>query len=89
MSEIKLTTKDADFILSYIRDQIKEENEEWKEYLKEKDDIINHYKNDSLFSLFVNDEEIASSIKMVEDRHNNNISKLMKFIELLTIGSEQ
>jgi len=88
MSEIKLTTKDADSILSYIRDQIKEENEEWEEYLKEKDDIVNRYKDDPLLGLFINDEEITSSIKTVEDRHNNNISKLMKFIELLTIGSE-
>lgn len=88
MSEIRLTTKDADSILSYIRDQLEEENNEWKEYLEDRDDIVKHMQENPIFQICLSEEDIATAYKKNEDIHQEIVNKLMNFIELLTVGSE-
>lgn len=88
MSEIRLTTKDADSIISYIRDQLEEENNEWKEYLEDKDDIVKHMQENPIFQICLSEEDIATAYKENEEVHQKRVEKYLKFIELLTVGSE-
>ena len=88
MSEVRLSTKDADSILSYIRDQLEEENNEWKEYLENRDDLVKHMQENPIFKICLSEEDIATAYKNNEDIHQEIVNKLMGFIELLTVGSE-
>jgi len=88
MSEVRLTTKDADSIISYIRDQLEEENNEWKEYLENRDDVVKHIQENPIFQMCLSEKDITSAHKSVEDIHQGIVNKLIKFIELLTVGSE-
>ena len=88
MSEIRLTTKDADSILSYLREQLNQEDKDWKEYQDEKAEIIKKYEETPIIKMFIDKKEIDNACEESERIHNNNVKKLLKFIELLTVGSE-
>lgn len=89
MSVITLSTKDADSILSYLREQLSEEDKDWKEYQDDKAEIIKKYEETPIVRMFIDKKEIDDACEEVEKRHDNNIKRLLKFIELLTVGSEQ
>lgn len=89
MSVITLNTKDADSILSYLREQLTEEDKDWKEYQDDKAEIIKKYEETPIVKMFIDKKEIDNACEEAEKRHNNKIKRLLGFIELLTIGSEQ
>lgn len=89
MNQITLTVKDADTILSYIREQLEYENEEWEEYQKNKVEIIKKYTETPLIKMFVDKQEIDDACKESEELHKNNMKRLLRFVELLTTGSEE
>lgn len=88
MANVVLSTKDADSILSYLREQLAEEDKDWKEYQDDKAEIIKKYEETPIVRMFIDKKEIDDACEEVEKRHNNTIKRLLGFIELLTIGSE-
>lgn len=89
MTSITLSTKDADLILSYLRTQLEEENKDWEEYQNDKAEIIKKYEETPIVKMFINKSEIDEACEKAEEFHKDTIKKLLRFIELLTIGSEE
>ena len=89
MNQIVLTTKDADKILSYLREQLNSENNDYEEYQNDKAEIIKKYTETPLIKMFINKQEIDDACKEAEEIHKNTIKRLLGFIELLTTGSEE
>ena len=89
MNKIILTVEDADYILSYIREQLEAEDETWNDYLKDVEKIKKENK-----VLYPGLEKAANEIiddahKINEERHNIKVKRLTEFVELLTSGSEE
>ena len=89
MANVVLSTKDADLILSYIREQLEQEDKDWKEYQNDKVEIIKKYEENSIVKMFINKEEIDEACEKAEEFHKALINKLTKFVELLTIGTKE
>lgn len=89
MNKIILTVEDADYILSYIREQLEAEDETWNDYLKDVEKIKKE--NKVLYPGLekATDEVIDDAHKINEERHNIKIKRLTEFVELLTSGSEE
>lgn len=86
MPEIRLTTKDADLILSYFRDVLKHENEDYKDSLEMiKEEKENCTEKDIVMDVMLN---VLHIDKKFEEIHQKRVEKYQKFIELLTVGSE-
>lgn len=89
MNKIILTVEDADYILSYIREQLKAEDETWNDYLKDVEKIKEEKKVLYPDLEKAADEIIDEAHKINEERHNSRVKRLTEFVELLTSGSEE
>ena len=89
MNKIILTVEDADYILSYIREQLKAEDDMWNEYLKDVEKIKEEKKVLDPDLEEAADKIIDESHKINEERHNSKVKRLTEFVELLTSGSEE
>lgn len=92
--DITLTTKDADFILSFIRKDIVLLEERLKKLSTSRDNLMRHFNGLGKIEDGV-DEEIKMLKKCstllgteVENNLHDTISDLTHCIELLTVGSE-
>ena len=85
MSEIRLTTKDADSILSFFRDLLKDENEDYNQSIKLIQEEKENAGEDFVTNLMLN---VLHIDKKFEEVHQKRVEKYLKFIELLTVGSE-
>lgn len=85
MSEIRLTTKDADSILSFFRDLLKNKNEDYNQSIKMIQEEKENAGEDFVTNLMLN---VLHIDKKFEEVHQKRVEKYLKFIELLTVGSE-
>jgi response regulator RpfG family c-di-GMP phosphodiesterase len=86
MSTITLTIEDADKIRMFITHTLEEENERY-ERLKKTSEQLKHEQEPALKLLNTLCEGLNAD-NLIEETHSKNTSKLCKFIELLTVGSE-
>ena len=82
--EIKLTQKDADSIIIFLRELLVQEHKRWSNIQEELSEISKDEDCKKLIDILMNN--ILDGERM-EEIHNERVSKLIGFIELLTVGS--
>ena len=82
--EIKLTQKDADEIIIYLRKLLVQEHKRWDDIQEDIKDIKSDENGKKLFELFENFMVDTDQLKRL---HEGRVNELIHYIELLTVGS--